>query len=253
MEINEERPEIRPLRSGQETVRRRLEANRLGAVPDLGYGRVEEEVEDPVRGDPGPALRALELVQVRGPPEQGGYEAAELDVHHLVDSEVAPYLDELADGLVVEGPHLPAVYGREDVPRDDLAFLDGGLGVRRHRSTVLLDRRGAVADAPDVLLPVGEDHAVRPYLLGLHPVADLYLKVGELLAGRAPEGRVELFEDLLVAVDEHDLDPVRVYVRVVGREDVVDEGVELCRDLDPCGPAAYHDERQARVRHLPEG
>src|SRR3712207_2747321 len=111
IEINEESAEIRPFPSGHETVRRRLGANILGAVPDLGDGRVEEEVEDPIRRDPSPALRALELVQVGRPPEEGGQKAAELDVQHLVDGEVVPYLHELADGLVVERPHLLAVYG----------------------------------------------------------------------------------------------------------------------------------------------
>src|SRR3712207_3542276 len=46
IEINEESAEIRPFPSGHETVRRRLGANILGAAPDLGDGRVEEEVED---------------------------------------------------------------------------------------------------------------------------------------------------------------------------------------------------------------
>ena len=45
-------------------------AKGLGAVPDLGDRRVEEEVEEPVGRDPGPALRALQLVQVGGPPEE---------------------------------------------------------------------------------------------------------------------------------------------------------------------------------------
>lgn len=44
----------------------------LLAVADLGDGGVEEEVEEPVGGDPGAALRALQLVQVGRPPEERG-------------------------------------------------------------------------------------------------------------------------------------------------------------------------------------
>jgi hypothetical protein len=61
----------RPLRS----IRNRLPVKGsptvqdLLAVADLGYGGGEEEVEEPVGGDPGPALRALQLVQVGRPPE----------------------------------------------------------------------------------------------------------------------------------------------------------------------------------------
>src|SRR5215210_1092366 len=167
IEINEERAEIRPFLSGHETVRRRLEVKILFAVPDLGDGRVEEEVEKPVGGDTGPALRALELVQVGRPPEEGGNEAAELDVHYLVDGEVAAYLYELPNGLVVEWPHPPPVDAGQDVPRHDLALLHGGLGVGRHRGSVLLDGRGAVAHTPDVLVALDAHEGVRLEALAL--------------------------------------------------------------------------------------
>src|SRR3712207_3830472 len=116
IEINEESAEIRPFLSGQETVRRRLEAKRLEALfPDLGDGRLVEEVEQPVGGDPGPALGALELVEVGGPPDEGRGEAAELHAHHLVYGELAAHLHELAHTPVVEWLERLAVYGGEDV------------------------------------------------------------------------------------------------------------------------------------------
>src|SRR5215203_1283630 len=74
----------------------------LRLAPDLGDGRIVEDVEEPVGGDPGPALWALQLVEVHEAPEQGSYLPAELDAHHLVDGELAAELHELAERLVAE-------------------------------------------------------------------------------------------------------------------------------------------------------
>jgi hypothetical protein len=96
------------------------------------------------------------------------------------------------------------------------------------------------------LAPVVQDHLLRGDHLRLDLAYDLDLEVRQLLAGRAPEGRVELLEDLLVAVHEDYADAVRVYVRVIRGEDVVDQLVQLRGSLDPRGPATYYDERQLR-------
>ena len=76
------------------------------------------------------------------------------------------------------------------------------------------------------LAAVVQDHLLRGDLLRLDLAYDLDLEVGQL-AGRAPERGIQLLEDLLVAVHEDYADAVRVYVRVVRGEDIVDELVQL--------------------------
>src|SRR5215210_4424088 len=61
----------------------------LRLAPNLGDRRIVEEVEEPVGGNPGPALRALQLVKVGHAPEKGRYLPAESDAHDLVDGELA--------------------------------------------------------------------------------------------------------------------------------------------------------------------
>ena len=58
-------------------------------APNLGDGRIVEDIQEPVCGDPGPALGALQLVEVCQAPEQGRYLAAELDAEYVVDGELA--------------------------------------------------------------------------------------------------------------------------------------------------------------------
>src|SRR5919107_5461160 len=74
----------------------------LGRAPNLGDGRLEEEAEDPVRGDPYPALRAAQPHQVGHAPENGGEHPRKPYAHNLVDGEVAPELHELPERLVLE-------------------------------------------------------------------------------------------------------------------------------------------------------
>src|SRR5215210_500679 len=124
----------------------------LRLAPDLGDGRIVEEVEEPVGGDPGPALRALQLVEVGHAPEQGRYLPAELDAHDLVDGELAAQLHELPERLVAEGLGLLAVYSGKDVFGDGFALLHGGLGIRGHRLAVRVHRGRAVADPPHVVV-----------------------------------------------------------------------------------------------------
>src|SRR5215211_294154 len=268
----------------------------LLSFPDLGDRRGEEELEEPVGGDAGAALRALQLVQVGEPPEQGGHPSAELYPHNLVDGELAPHLHELAQRPVLEGLEFLAVYSGQHVSCDGPALLGRGLRVGWHGAPVLLHVGRAVADAPDVVvtldahvgvhrkalaLVVGEVEIVQLLaragsggpdgvlglylppvvqydllggdLLRLYLVYDLDLEVRQLLAGRPPQGRVELLEDLLVTVDEDYPDPVRVDVRVVGGEDLVNQLVQLRGRLYARGTAAYDDEGQLRVGDLAAG
>src|SRR5215211_5704375 len=70
--------------------RPRLKPTVFRLAPNLGNRRVVEDIEEPVGGDPGPALGALQLVEVSQAPEQGRYLAAELDAQDVVDGELAP-------------------------------------------------------------------------------------------------------------------------------------------------------------------
>jgi hypothetical protein len=53
---------------------------------------------------------------------------------------------------------------------------------------------------------------------------------------------LSLLQNLLVPVDEYYADTMRVDVRLVGGDDVVDPLVQLGDRLDPGAPAAYDDE-----------
>src|SRR5215210_7616877 len=123
------------------------------ASPDLGYRRVEEEVQEPVSRDTSPVLGTLQLEQVGRPPEESGREALELHAHDLVDGELAPQLHQLAHGLVLEGGDLvlPAVDAGENVPGQGLTLLDRRLGVGRDSLAILVHVGRAVADSPYVL------------------------------------------------------------------------------------------------------
>src|SRR5215210_4878598 len=122
------------------------------ASPDLGYRRVEEEVQEPVRRDTSPVLGALQLEQVGRPPEKGGGEALELHAHDLVHGELASKLHQLAHGLVLEGGKLVApVDDGEDVLCQGLALLNRRLGVGRDSLSVLIHVGRTVADGPHVI------------------------------------------------------------------------------------------------------
>jgi tRNA-Thr(GGU) m(6)t(6)A37 methyltransferase TsaA len=130
-------------------------AARSALTPYLGYGRIVEDVEEPVDGDPDPTVGALELVEVGSTPEERGYVAAELYAKDLVDRELAPHLHELPERPVPEGLRLLAVYDGQPVLGHSLALLDGGLRVRRHRLApfvheVRLDECRRLADNRDL-------------------------------------------------------------------------------------------------------
>src|SRR5215210_4111512 len=268
----------------------------LRLAPDLGDGRIVEEVEEPVGGDPGPALRALQLVEVGHAPEQGRYLPAELDAHDLVDGELAAQLHELPERLVAEGLGLLAVYGGEDVLGGGFALLHGGLGVRGHRLAVRVHRGRAVADPPHVvvaddphkavdcktsafvvwegevvelparagaggpdhvlgsdLASVREDNPVGLHLPGLDVIDHLYPEVVEPHACHPAEGGVQLFQDLLVGVDEGYPRTIRVYVGVVGNEEFLKEVVQFGGDLDPGRATPDNDEGELGVGHVAPG
>ena len=74
----------------------------LIVASDLGGGRAEEEAEDPVGRHLCLASRALQLVQVGGPPHEGGQKPAEPHPEDLVDGELAHELYDLPQGPVIE-------------------------------------------------------------------------------------------------------------------------------------------------------
>ena len=61
-------------------------------------------------------------------------------------------------------------------------------------------------------------------------------KSASLLRAVRLSARIQLLEDLLVAVHEDYADAVRVYVRVVGGEDIVDEARAAPRPSRPLWP-----------------
>src|SRR5919112_4661133 len=268
----------------------------LRLAPNLGYRRIVEEVEEPVGGDPGPALRALQLVKVGHAPDKGRYLPAEFDAHDLVDGELAAQLDELPERLVPEGLGLLTVYGGEDVFSYGFALLHGGLGVRGYGRVefvhggravaypphvfVALDphksvyreapafvvREGEVvelparpgASGPDHVLggdlaSVGEDDPVGPHLPGLDVVDHLYPEVVEPHACHPAEGGVQLFQDLLVGVDEDYPRAIRVYVGVVGDEEFLKEVVQFGGYLDSGRATPDDDEGELGVGHVAPG
>src|SRR5919112_3345120 len=109
----------------------------------------------------------------------------------------------------------------------------------------------------------GPDHVLRVYLLAAleldgfardlfgHGVGkDLDALVEEPGAGGAPQGGVELGQDVGQGLYQVDPDAVGIYVRVVGGEMLVDEGVDLGSHLDPRRAPADHHESQLGVGHL---
>src|SRR3712207_2324322 len=103
----------------------------------------------------------------------------------------------------------------------------------------------------------GPDHVLRIYLLAalqLDGVAGDLLGHGagqhfdalveEPGAGGAPQGGVEFGQDVRQGLYEVDPDAVRVDIRVVGSQVLVDEGVDLGRHLDPGCTAADDHERE---------
>src|SRR4051812_46424928 len=101
------------------------------------------------------ALWAIEARQVGQAPEDGRQGPGKAHAHNLVHGEVAPKLDELPQGLILERLQLVflAIDGGEEVLGEHFALLDGSLSIRRDASTILLvDVRdgGAVTDGPDV-------------------------------------------------------------------------------------------------------
>src|SRR5215204_1236938 len=178
---------------------------KLRLAPDLGDGRVVEQVEEPVGGDPGPALGALQLVEVRQAPEQGRELPAELEAHDLVDGELAPELDQFAKRLVAEGFRLLAVYNGEDILCDRFAFLHGGLGVGGHGGALVVYGGGAVANPPHVLLALDPHKAVDREALAF------VVGEGELveLRARAGAGGPDhvLRRDLAAVREEHAVGP----------------------------------------------
>src|SRR5918994_3293338 len=191
------RPDRSNLRLGARPIRGSLTS------PDLSHRRVEEEVQKPVRRDPGPVLGALQLEEVCRPPEEGGREASELHAHDVVHRELAPQLDQLAHGLVLERLQLllSPVDDGEDVLCQRLALLDRRLGVGRDRLAVLVHVGRAVADGPDVLR-AGYAHV----LVRLDTLLTLQLEVQVLrLDARAVAGGPDhvLGFYLLAVVEDH--------------------------------------------------
>jgi hypothetical protein len=219
--------------------------------------------------------------------------------HHLIDSEVAPELDELPDGPVFEPLHavLPAVDSGQDVAGDHVALLDRGLRGRRddlavllcadvldgcavsyrpdvivtldaqvlvhlnagplvHRKAGSLDAEvRTVAGGPDHVLRIYcaaalELHAVFGYLLGHGARPDLDALVDHPGAGGLAQRGIQLRQDVRESFEQENADAVRVYVRVVRGQVLVDEGVDLRGHLDPGRAAAYDHEGQLGLGHL---
>src|SRR5215211_6317303 len=184
----------------------------LASFPDLGDRRGEEELEEPVGRDAGAALRALQLVQVGEPPEQGGHSAAELYPHNLVDGELAPHLYELAQRPVLEGLEFFAVYSGQHVPGYGSALLRCGLGVGWYGAPVLLHVGRAVADAPDIVVTF--DAHVGIYVEALAPVVR-EVEIVQLLARAGPGGPDGVLCLYLPPVIQYDLlggDLFRLYL-----------------------------------------
>ena len=119
-------------------------------VPDLGYRRAEENTQEPIRSDLSPVPGALELGQVDRPPEKSGQETGKANAHDLVDSKLAAQLHELPQGPVLELLQLigPPVYGGEDVPSQNMAFLNRRLCGGRDELSFPVGNRRAITDGP---------------------------------------------------------------------------------------------------------
>src|SRR5919107_2344492 len=135
-----------------------------------------------------------------------------------------------------------------------LVRLDTLLALQLKVQVLRLDAR-AIAGGPDhvlgfYLLAVVEDHLVRGDLLRPYLVDHLDLELLQVSPGRPPKRRVQFLQDLLVGVHQHDLDPVQVDVRVVGRESLVGQSVELGGYLHPGRSTSYNHEGELRLRDL---
>src|SRR5918997_444506 len=135
-----------------------------------------------------------------------------------------------------------------------LVRLDTLLALQLKVQVLRLDAR-AIAGGPDhvlgfYLLAVVEDHLVRGDLLRPYLVDHLDLELLQVSPGRPPKRRVQLLQDLLVGVHQHDLDPVQVDVRVVGGEGLVGQSVELGGYLHTGRATPYDDEGQLGLREL---
>src|SRR5215208_4048219 len=113
----------------------------------------------------------------------------------------------------------------------------------------------AVARGPDHVLRIDLLAAppldvVARDLLGHGTCQNLAALVEEPGARGAAQGRVELGQDVWQGLYKVDPYTVRVDIRIVGREILVDEGVDLGGHLDPCSPATDNHESELGLRHL---
>src|SRR5215211_6998633 len=113
----------------------------------------------------------------------------------------------------------------------------------------------AVARSPDhvlriYLLAALQLDAVAHDLLGHGACHNLDALVEEPGAGGAAQGGVELGQDVWQGLYKVDPDAVRVDIRVVGREVLVDEGVDLGGHLDPGSPAPDNHKSELGLWHL---
>src|SRR5215208_5353938 len=238
----------------------------------MGDGRPQEDAHDPVRSDSCLALGAVQAHQIGHSPENGRDHPGEPYAHDLVDGEVASQLDELAERLVFELSQLTlTIDGLQHVTGDQVSLLDRGLRGRRNDRALLVDVPDgpyvavalhperkvylyacphvirqpevlyrlvrAVARSPDhvlriYLLAALQLDAVARYLLGHGTCHDLDALVEEPGSGGAPQGGVELGQDVRQGLYEVDPDAIRVDIRIVGREVLVNEGVDLGGHLD---------------------
>ena len=82
------------------------------------------------------------------------------------------------------------------------------------------------------------------------PVMTSMRSLSEPGAGGPAQGGIELGQDVRQRLEQVDPDAVRVDVRVVGREVLVDEGVDLGGHLDPGSPATDDHEGELGLGHL---
>src|SRR5215211_4244336 len=113
----------------------------------------------------------------------------------------------------------------------------------------------AVARSPDHVLRIYplaalQLDAVARYLLGHGTCHDLDALVEEPGAGGAPQGGVELGQDVWQGLYEVDPDAIRVDIRIVGREVLVHECVDLGGHLDSSSPTADNHKSEFGIWHF---
>src|SRR5688572_23778479 len=123
------------------------------------------------------------------------------------------------------------------------------------QSEVLYRLVRTVARSPDHVLRIDllaalELDAVARDLLGHGTCHNLDALVEEPGAGGAPQGGVELGQDVWQGLYEVDPDAIRVDIRVVGRKILVDEGVDLGGHLDPGSPTADNHKSEFGFGHF---